>query len=141
MEMLFEELARKNGSQLFHIKKEFVIELIPHMQTDLIQIFEQLGEDTSWSFEDSSRKDTSYATHGFHKYPAKFIPQLAKRCITDFTKKEETICDPFMGSGTTLIEALVSGRKAVGVDFNPVAWLISKAKTTPINPENLKIDA
>ncbi len=138
MELLFEELVKKNGSQLFHIKKEFVIELIPHLQTDLIQIFEQLGEDTSWSFESSSRKDTSYATHGFHKYPAKFIPQLAKRCITDLTKKDETICDPFMGSGTTLIEALVSGRKAVGVDFNPIAWLISKAKTTPINPENLK---
>lgn len=141
MEMLFEELVKKNGSQLFHIKKEFVIELIPHMQTDLIQIFGQLGEDTSWSFGESSRKDTSYATHGFHKYPAKFIPQLAKRCITNLTKKDEIICDPFMGCGTTLIEALVSGRKAVGVDINPIAWLISKAKTTPINPENLKTEA
>jgi len=141
MEMLFEELVKKNGSQLFHIDKEVIIELIPHMQMDLIQIFEQLGEDNSWSFEDSSRKDTSYATHGFHKYPAKFIPQLAKRCITNFTKKDETVCDPFMGCGTTLIEALVSGRKAAGVDINPVAWLISKAKTTPINPKILKTEA
>jgi len=141
MEMLFEELVKKNGSQLFHIEKEVIIELIPNMQTDLIQIFKQLGEDTSWSFEESSRKDTSYATHGFHKYPAKFIPQLAKRCITSLTEKDDVICDPFMGCGTTLIEALVSGRKAVGVDINPVAWLISKAKTTPLNPENLKTEA
>ena len=41
-----------------------------------------------------------------------------------------------MGCGTTLIESLVSGRKVVGVDINPVAYLISKVKTTPINPRN-----
>jgi len=48
------------------------------------------------------------------------------------------VCDPFMGCGTTLIESLISGRKAVGVDINPVACLISKVKTNPINPDKLK---
>jgi DNA modification methylase len=43
-----------------------------------------------------------------------------------------------MGSGTALVEAIVNGRKAYGVDINPVAFLISKAKTTPIDP--LKLD-
>ena len=38
----------------------------------------------------------------------------------------------------TLVEALISGRKAVGVDINPVAWLITKAKAVPIEPEKLK---
>ena len=138
MELLFEELAKKNGSRLFNIEKRKVIDSIPNMQFELTQIFRQLADDPSWVFEDLTQKDTSYATHGFHKYPAKFIPQLAKRCIEENTKINEIVCDPFMGCGTTLIESLVSGRKALGVDINPVAYLISKVKTNPINPDKLK---
>ena len=138
MELLFEELAKKNGSRLFNIEKRKVIDSIPNIQFELTQIFKQLADDPSWVFEDLTQKDTSYATHGFHKYPAKFIPQLAKRCIEENTKINEIVCDPFMGCGTTLIESLVSGRKTVGVDINPVAYLISKVKTNPINPDKLK---
>jgi hypothetical protein len=43
-----------------------------------------------------------------------------------------------MGSGTALVEAVVNGRKAYGTDINPVAFLISKSKTTHIDP--LKLD-
>ena len=138
MELLYEELAKKNSSQLFHIEKKIIIESIHNVQMELTELFQRLAEDSSWVFEDLTQKDTSYATHGFHKYPAKFIPQLAKRCIEENTDTNEMVCDPFMGCGTTLIESLVSGRKAVGVDINPVAYLISKVKTTPINPEKLK---
>jgi len=138
MELLFQELSKKNCSQLFHIKNRITIESIPNMQVELTQIFQQLADDPSWVFEELTQKDTSYATHGFHKYPAKFIPQLARRCIEENTNTNEVVCDPFMGCGTTLIESLVSGRKSLGVDINPVAHLISKVKTTPINPEKLK---
>ena len=138
MELLFEELAKKNGSQLFRIEKKTKIGLIPNMQMELTKLFQQLAEDYSWVFEHLTQKDTSYATHGFHKYPAKFIPQLAKRCIEENTNTKDTVCDPFMGCGTTLVESLISRRKAIGVDINPVAYLISKVKTNPINPEKLK---
>ena len=138
MELLFEELAKRNVSRLFNIEKRKVIGSIPNMQFELTQIFRQLADDPSWIFEDLTQKDTSYATHGFHKYPAKFIPQLVKRCIEENTKINEIVCDPFMGCGTTLIESLVSGRKTVGVDINPIAYLISKVKTNPINPDKLK---
>lgn len=140
MELLYEDLAKKNNSNLFHIEGKIIIESITNMQNELKEIFQQLGEDHSWVFEDLTQKDTSYATHGFHKYPAKFIPQLAKRCIEENTDSNDVVCDPFMGCGTTLIESLVSGRKAVGVDINPVAYLISKVKITPINPEKLKTE-
>ena len=140
MELLYEDLAKKNGSQLFHIEKDITTESIPNMQMELKEIFQQLAEDSSWVFEDLTQKDTSYATHGFHKYPAKFIPQLARRCIEENTNSNDVVCDPFMGCGTTLIESLISRRKAVGVDINPVAYLISKVKTTPINPKKLKIE-
>lgn len=94
--------------------------------------------DDSWSFKDATRTETSYLTHGYHRYPAKFIPQLAARVIRENAQTGDLVCDPFMGSGTTLVEAIVNGRRAYGTDINPVAVLIAKAKTTPIEPEKLK---
>jgi DNA modification methylase len=139
MALLFEELVKKNNFPLLNIKSKITLD-IPKLdlRTEVLQIFNNLAEDKSWVFENISRKDTSYASHGYHRYPAKFIPQLARRCIEEYTKKEDIVCDPFMGCGTTLVEALVSGRKAVGVDINPVAWLITKAKSTPIEPTKLE---
>jgi len=139
MPLLFEELVKKNNSPLLNMRQRIMIEPIKmDLQTEILQIFSNLAEDTVWAFEDSSRKDTSYATHGYHRYPAKFIPQLARRCIEEYTNKGDIICDPFMGCGTTLVESIVLGRKTIGVDINPVACLITKAKTTPIEPIKLE---
>ncbi len=143
MELQFEKLAKKkkrNYLQLLHTEKGVLIEKVPNKQVELKHIFEHLEDDPSWVFEDLTQKDTSYATHGFHKYPAKFIPQLARRCIEENTDVDYIVCDPFMGCGTTLIESLVAKRKVVGVDINPVAYLISKVKATPINPKKLKYE-
>lgn len=104
---------------------------------NLIQQFQELSIDESWTFEHLKRKETSYITHDYHRYPAKFIPQVASRLIKQFTKKGDLVCDPFMGSGTTLVEVLVNERYGIGVDINPAAYIISKAKTTPINPKKL----
>ena len=93
--------------------------------------------DDSWSFKELSRAQTSYLTHDYHKYPAKFIPQLTRRLIKENSRAGDLVCDPFMGSGTTLVEALINGRRAYGTDVNPVAVLISKAKTNPIEPDVL----
>jgi hypothetical protein len=90
--------------------------------------------DGSWSFKDLSRLQTSYITHDYHRYPAKFIPQLARRIIKENSDVGDLVCDPFMGSGITLIEAIINGRQAYGTDINPVSVLISRAKTTPIEP-------
>lgn len=139
MKFLFEDLIKKNSSPLLNMKRKIIIESVKiNLKSEILQIFDNLAEDTNWSFERLSRNDTSYATHGYHRYPAKFIPQLARRCIEEYTQKNEIICDPFMGCGTTLVEALIFGRKCIGVDINPVAWLITKVKITPINPVKLK---
>jgi DNA modification methylase len=90
--------------------------------------------DDSWSFKELGRSQTSYLTHDYHRYPAKFIPQLAERLIKDNSKPADLICDPFMGSGTTMVEAILNSRRAYGTDINPVSVLISKAKITPISP-------
>jgi len=88
----------------------------------------------SWSFSDCTQSKTRYITHGYHTYPAKFIPQLAARLIEEFSYENDIVVDPFMGSGTTIIEAMLAKRFGLGVDINPVAYLIAKVKSTPINP-------
>ena len=107
-----------------------------YLQT--IQSVRSVEVDDSWSFKELGRLQTSYLTHDYHKYPAKFIPQLTARFIKENSMIGDLVCDPFMGSGTTLVEAIVNGRRAYGTDINPVAVLISKAKTTPIEPAYLK---
>ena len=86
-----------------------------------------------WSFADKTIKHTSYLTHGFYTYPAKFIPQLSARIIKEHSKKNDFVIDPFMGSGTTIVEAIVNERIGIGTDINEIAVLLSKVKTTPID--------
>jgi DNA modification methylase len=100
-------------------------------------LFTELRNDESWSFRGLTQKDTNYITHCYHRYPAKFIPQLARRIIEENTSIDDTVLDPFCGSGSAVLESLLSGRIAYGSDINPLAFLITKAKTTPINPDVL----
>ncbi len=51
-------------------------------------------------------------------YHGNFIPQIPNQLIRRFTKKDETVFEPFMGSGTTLFECESLGRKYVGLDIN-----------------------
>lgn len=99
------------------------------------EVLADVDIDPSWAFADKSRRDTSYITHGYHRYPAKFIPQLAARLIQEYSSEGDLVVDPFCGCGTTIVEAIVLGRKSIGADINPVATLISTAKTCPIEPK------
>lgn len=93
-----------------------------------------------WEFIDS---DTSYATHNFHRYSSKFIPQIASNLIEFFSEKGETVLDVFVGSGTTLAESKIHGRNSIGIDLNPLACLISKVKSRQIKgvlfEKNIKV--
>ncbi|MCS1384399.1 DNA methyltransferase [Lysinibacillus sphaericus] len=89
------------------------------------------------SFTNPEELDTTYLTHGLHSYPAKYIPQLPEAVIMEHTNERNTVLDPFCGSGTTLLEASLKGRKSIGVDSNPIAALVSKVKTTPLNHKEI----
>ncbi len=91
--------------------------------------------DYSWDF---SKANTKTYTHCFHTYPAMFIPQLARRLILSYSKEGDTICDIFCGSGTALVEALLLGRNGYGIDLNPFAIFLARAKTTEIDPALLQ---
>ena len=108
------------------------------MSQAIISLLNKTKIDHSWSFSDKTRKDTAYITHGYHRYPAKFIPQIVSRLAEKYTKEGDFIVDPFGGCGTTLVESKVMGRPSIAVDINPVAVLITKAKITPISPDKIE---
>ena len=88
----------------------------------------------NWDFK---KVDTKRMTHGIHKYPARMVPQMTTELLKTFSKKNDLVLDPFMGSGTVITEALVLKRKAIGSDLNPLARLIAEVRTTPISQKKL----
>ncbi len=93
----------------------------------------------NWTFPNAN---TQYSTHGFHKYPARMPPQIPSELINYFKNKEtinnkSLIYDPFAGSGTTLVEGRLHNVNVIGNDINPFACLLSKAKATRTNPNNI----
>jgi DNA modification methylase len=76
-------------------------------------------------------------THNFYKYPARFSPIVAREAIKAFTNPGDIVLDPFIGGGTTLVEASYLGRKGVGIDINQLATFISLVKTTPLDKSEI----
>jgi DNA methylase len=69
-------------------------------------------------------------THGFYKYPARFSPIFARAAIEAFTQPGDLVLDNHVGGGTTLVEALATGRHAIGVDISTLAEFVACVKTT-----------
>ena len=78
--------------------------------------------------------DGSYGSHAWHPFPAKFPPQLPEFLIERLSDPGDVVLDPMLGSGTTLVEAVRLGRRAVGCDIDPLARIIAAAKLTAIEP-------
>ena len=78
---------------------------------------------------------TQGLTHTFYKYPARFSPLFARAAINAFSREGDVVLDPFMGCGTSLVEALTAGRHAVGSDINTLAYFITQVKTTLLAPD------
>lgn len=83
--------------------------------------------------------DQSYLTHGIHKFPAKFFPELPRYLIRKYSQLGALVLDPMCGSGTTILEALLNNRIGIGIDIDPIAQLITKVKTTPLDMSVLNI--
>ncbi len=101
--------------------------------TNTKHLYNKQLQKTEWTFLD---KSTRQYTHALHLYPARMHPEIAKRIITKYAKnKTDVVFDPFMGSGGVLLETILHGNHAIGIDVNPFAVLLSKVKTTPIHKD------
>ena len=81
---------------------------------------------------------TTALTHGMHRFPAKYIPQIPGWVMDQFAERGDVVLDPFCGSGTTLVEGLLRSRKTIGVDCDPLACMIARAKTAAVSPSRLQ---
>lgn len=88
-----------------------------------------------WSFRADGQP---HPLHGIHPYPAKFVPALPRHVIEALSDPGDLVVDPFCGSGTALLEALLLGRRAVGGDLNPVAVVAACAKTQLLTTSDLE---
>jgi DNA modification methylase len=99
--------------------------------------FEDIPVNEEWCFKNV--RSTEQWTHGYHRYPAKFLPNLVEKLISKYTSSTDVVADLFAGCGTTLVEAKIHGRKSIGVDINPVAELITNVKTKALEPSKLEL--
>ena len=90
----------------------------------------------------ADRSPVSGLTHGFYKYPARFSPTFAGIAIEQLTAPGDVVLDPFMGGGTTVVEARSRGRLAIGTDTSSLALFLARVKTTPLSgPEMAEVSA
>ena len=90
------------------------------------------------SFNGVREYERTKHVHRLHPYLGKFIPQLVEIFLKKYFKKGDWIIDPFLGSGTTLIESNVIGINAAGVEVSQFNCLISKIKTQKYNIDLLE---
>jgi hypothetical protein len=100
---------------------------------------QKAGPLTPALFEYETRFDN--LTHYLFRYPAKFHPPIARALLNRLSDPGQTICDPFMGSGSLAIEAMVSGRNAVGVDVDPIAVAVARVKAHRYQMRSLRQNA
>jgi DNA modification methylase len=102
--------------------------------------FRQLCSEWLWA-----KRSEAY-THQIHRYPAKILPYIPIFFLSNpfYSSEEDLVVDPFAGTGTVLLESIIHPyfkRNSVGVEINPLARLIAKVKTTPLNTDELDATA
>ena len=71
--------------------------------------------------------------NAFYAYPARFHPQIARDLISEYSRPENRVLDPFMGGGTSVVEAISLGRYAIGSDINALAQFVTDVRTRPLS--------
>ena len=81
-----------------------------------------------------TRSVNQYLTHWIYPYKGKFHPQMIRALLNIIgLEKGDTVLDPFIGSGTTAVEAQLLGINCIGIDVSPLCVLQSKVKTESID--------
>lgn len=103
---------------------------MPNLQNNKREYIEE------WNFKEFSMSEY---IHTIHSYPAMMMPRIARNFIHQYASKNSVILDPYMGSGTTLLEGMVENvKKVIGFDLNPLAVLIATVKTTKFDLDEIK---
>lgn len=120
--------------------KQGVHELKTREDDKMIEELKKLPLDY-WDFKDD---DTKEYTHGLHNYPAVMVCPISRNIISLVRgiQPVNALLDPFSGSGTVVVEGMINGIPTVaGNDINPLALLLTKVKSTPLDCNKLKKEA
>lgn len=110
----------------------------------VVRDVDSLGVTAQFSLENpkdiAKHWNPNYGSHGWHRYVGRFPPQLVRALINHFgAKRGEVVCDPFAGSGTTLVESRLLGLRGIGIEVCPLSCLISRTKSKfPLQTDSLE---
>ena len=104
-----------------------------NLRVKIPKTFENSLNGVDLSFANVREFERTKHVHRLHPYLGKFIPQLVEVFLKNYFKKGNWILDPFLGSGTTLIEANVLGMHSVGIEISHFNCLIADIKTKEYN--------
>jgi hypothetical protein len=96
-------------------------------------LYGEIDLELSWSERDLPERERTKHVHRLHPYLGKFIPQLVESLLARYVPAGGRVLDPFAGSGTTLVQALESGRDATGADVAAFNVLLMRVKTAQYN--------
>jgi DNA modification methylase len=105
------------------VKKTAYFKIVDGKYTDYFRIIQK----------NNTRSVNQYLTHWIYPYKGKFHPQMIRALLNIIGLKEgDTILDPYIGSGTTAVEAQLLGINCIGIDISPLCVLQSKVKTESV---------
>ena len=93
-------------------------------------LYAEIDLQLSWSEAELPQAERTKHVHSIHPYLGKFIPQLVEVFLHRYFRPGDCVYDPFVGSGTTLVEANAFGAAAVGCDISAFNCLLARVKTT-----------
>jgi hypothetical protein len=96
-------------------------------------LYAEIDLELSWSERELPERERTKHVHRLHPYLGKFVPQLVETLLERYVPRGAHVLDPFAGSGTTLVQALESGRDATGVDIAAFNCLLMEVKTRRYN--------
>jgi len=102
-------------------------------------LYSQIDLDLSWSEDQLPQVERTKHVHGLHPYLGKFIPQLVDVFLRRYFKPGDCVYDPFVGSGTTLVEADAFGATGLGCDISAFNCLLARVKTARHSPGALEM--
>lgn len=120
--------ARKALDSIFKIKNNRINDLNLARWKD----YNEILTDSLWLMEKRDRAKGHDAS-----YWGNFVPQIPRQLMLRYTRKGDWILDPFMGSGTSAIEAYKMERNAIGIDLNPAILSSAKSKIEAIREEDV----
>ncbi len=120
-------IKTKKGKLLNRVELETYFQKLESEKIEIRNQFQGMNEELA--FFDLSETMRTKHVHRLHPYLGKYIPQLVEYYLRKKFSPEQTILDPFVGSGTTLIEANIFGANSIGVDISEFNCIISRAKT------------